>query len=126
MVRVFLADDMAPVREVIGLCLAAHPGRYSLVGEAATGPGALEGIGRLSPDVIVLDVDMPGLNGLEVVSELRRYGNGTPVILCTSAEGELPEDFPSGIVAQLRKPFQLAVLLEAIDAAAALPLARSN
>jgi len=117
LIRLFLADDMPAVREVMRICLHGAPGRYQVVGEAGDGLEALASIGRLLPDVIILDVDMPGMNGLEVVRELRGRGIGVPVILCSSWEGTMPGDLPEGVARCLRKPFHVESLTEAVEAA---------
>jgi CheY-like chemotaxis protein len=114
-IRLFLADDMPAVREVIRASLLSEPQRFDVVGEAGDGVRALVGIAALAPDVAILDVDMPGLTGLEVVSRLRQQGNDTPVILCTGSEADLPPELPVGVVARLRKPFRLEQLVEAVE-----------
>jgi DNA-binding NarL/FixJ family response regulator len=68
-IRVLVADDHALVREGIRKVID-DPGRMVVVGEAADGDEALERVAELSPDVIVLDVTMPGRSGLEVTREL--------------------------------------------------------
>ncbi|HWH70549.1 MAG TPA: response regulator [Candidatus Sulfotelmatobacter sp.] len=118
MIRLFLADDMPAVREVMRICLHGAPDRYQVVGEAGNGLDALDSIHRLQPDVIILDVDMPGMNGLDVVRELRGQGFGMPVILCSSWEGPTDSDLPQGVARCLRKPFPLGSLTEAVEAAA--------
>lgn len=68
-IRVLVADDHALVREGIRKVIE-DPGRLEVVGEAADGDEALERVAELSPDVIVLDITMPGRSGLEVTREL--------------------------------------------------------
>ena len=118
MVRLFLADDMPAVREVLRLGLVHRRG-FLVVGEAANGVDALRGIAALAPDVAILDVDMPGMSGLDVVRQLRLKGDATPVILCSSGESELADGLP-GIVGRLRKPFALDRLIRAVDDAASV------
>jgi CheY-like chemotaxis protein len=117
-IRLVLADDMPAVREVIRLGLQGAPGRFDVVGEAGDGESALASIANLAPDVAILDVEMPGLTGLEVVSRLREQGVTTPVILCTSSEPDLPVPLPAGVVARLSKPFPLERLVQAVEDAA--------
>lgn len=119
MIRLFLADDMPAVREVIRSGLTAAGGRYEVVGEAGDGRAALSAITSLAPDIIILDVEMPGMNGLDVVRALRRSGNEVPVILCSSSEGPAESDLPGGITEYLRKPFHLDTLARAVEQAAA-------
>lgn len=119
MIRLFLADDMPAVREVIRSGLAAAGGQFEVVGEAGDGNAALSAIANLAPDIIILDVEMPGMNGLDVVRALRRSGNVVPVILCSSSEGPAVSELPVGVTDYLRKPFQLDSLTRAVEQAAA-------
>jgi DNA-binding NarL/FixJ family response regulator len=57
---------------------------FKIVGEAADGESALEAIPRLRPDVVLLDVQMPGIDGFEVAARLREMGDA-PVIVLTSS-----------------------------------------
>ncbi len=70
-IRVMLADDHRIVRQGLHALLAAEPG-IQVVGAAADGTEALTMAEQLRPDVLVVDVMMPGLNGLEVVRQLRQ------------------------------------------------------
>ncbi|SDH28464.1 DNA-binding response regulator, NarL/FixJ family, contains REC and HTH domains [Sinosporangium album] len=68
-IRVLIADDQAMVREGFSVLLNAQPD-IEVVGEAVDGHDAIAKAATLSPDVIVMDVRMPGLNGLEAAREL--------------------------------------------------------
>jgi DNA-binding NarL/FixJ family response regulator len=72
-IRVLLADDHAVLRDGVRALLERQPD-LEVVGEAADGRQAVEGAERLDPDVVVMDVAMPGLGGLEAVLELRKRG----------------------------------------------------
>lgn len=119
MIRVLVADDFTAVREVIREGLQGPAGRYRVIAEAADGRAALAQIRSLAPDVVILDVEMPGLTGPEVVRELRRSGDRTPVILCTGSDEEAADPLPIGVVRCLRKPFRLETLTAAVEVAAA-------
>lgn len=69
LVRVFLADDSAVVRQVIGRMLQEKHG-FEVCGTAADGQAALDAIPRVRPDVVVLDVEMPVMDGLAVLRRL--------------------------------------------------------
>ncbi|HYH68248.1 MAG TPA: response regulator transcription factor [Urbifossiella sp.] len=69
-IRVFLADDHPIFREGLKGLLAAAPG-FEVVGEAADGVAACDGVRELAPDVAVLDVSLPRLNGIRVAERLR-------------------------------------------------------
>jgi DNA-binding NarL/FixJ family response regulator len=80
--RVLLVDDHAPYRAELVKAIESKAD-FVVVGEAADGLSALEMIGDLSPDVVVLDVQMPGITGFEVCSRLMDAGSDTRVLLLT-------------------------------------------
>ena len=69
-IRVFICDDVAEVRLLVRTALDHDPDVF-VVGEAADGTSALEGIAASNPDVVVLDLAMPHADGLQVLRELR-------------------------------------------------------
>jgi DNA-binding NarL/FixJ family response regulator len=79
-IRVLVADDHAVVREGIRTLLEATPD-FELVGEASSGDEALERIQSLDPDVAILDITMPGLSGIEVISRVRGSGARTALLI---------------------------------------------
>ena len=80
MIRVVVAEDHALVRE--GLCVLLDlQDDIEVVGEAADGAEALTQVARLRPDVLLLDIQMPRLDGLEVTRRLVADGNGTTRVL---------------------------------------------
>lgn len=70
-IRVLLADDHAILRDSLKAFFELHP-EIEVVGEAADGVQAIAGALRLQPDVLLLDISMPGLTGLEVIRRLKR------------------------------------------------------
>src|SRR4029077_10945121 len=70
-VRILIADDHELVRQGLRALLAGRP-RWGGCGEAAGGVEAIEKAARLQPDIVLLDVSMPRLNGLEAASAIRR------------------------------------------------------
>jgi DNA-binding NarL/FixJ family response regulator len=70
-VRIMLADDHPLIREAIAHLVAGAP-EFELVGEAAGGKECLERIADLRPDILILDIAMPDMNGEQVSRELRR------------------------------------------------------
>lgn len=68
--RVLVVDDHAMVREGIANLIAADE-RLQVVGEAADGIEAIQAVGKTSPDVVLMDLNMPGLNGIEATREIR-------------------------------------------------------
>jgi two-component system, NarL family, nitrate/nitrite response regulator NarL len=82
-VRVFVADDHPVYREGIVRAVKERPD-LELVGEAADGRAALDRIKDLTPDVAVLDIRMPGLDGTQVLSAIRRDGIATEVLFVSA------------------------------------------
>jgi DNA-binding NarL/FixJ family response regulator len=85
--RIVLADDHAVVRKGIRAVLAALPG-VEVVAEAGDGREALALIEQHRPDIAVLDVTMPGLNGLEVAARVPKSAPGTKVVILSMHAGE--------------------------------------
>ena len=83
--RILIADDHAAVRRSIRSILETHP-EWELVCEATNGREAVEQARRLKPDVVVLDVTMPGLNGFDATREILKEAPDTQVLLITMHE----------------------------------------
>ena len=69
--RIFLADDHAVVREGLKALINAQAG-MEVVGEAADGQAALDAATRLQPDIVVMDISMPGLSGAKATEQLKQ------------------------------------------------------
>jgi two-component system chemotaxis response regulator CheB len=82
-IKVLLVDDSAVIRKVLRDALASDP-LIEVIGTAANGRIALEELERLSPDIITLDIEMPEMNGLEVVRRIRESNKQIPIIMCSS------------------------------------------
>jgi len=87
-IRVVVADDHAIVREGLRLVLAAQP-TISVVGEAGDGNEALALVEQLGPDVVVMDIAMPNLNGLDATRHIRRRFPDVKVVILTMHENQL-------------------------------------
>ena len=89
-IKVFIVDDHALVRTGFRLILAQHPD-IEIVGEADSGEEALPQIRRLKPDVLLCDLHLPGISGLEVTERVVRGDYGTRVIMVSALEdGPMP------------------------------------
>jgi two-component system nitrate/nitrite response regulator NarL len=86
--RIVIADDHETYRRGLARAIRRF-GTLDLVGEAADGDEAMEVIREASPDIALLDVRMPGLDGLEVARRLRELGGVTVVLLTGSSTDEL-------------------------------------
>jgi CheY-like chemotaxis protein len=78
---VLVADDSAIVRRAV--CSALLSDGFDVCGEATDGQEAIELAGRLSPDLIILDLSMPVMNGLQAIPVLRELVPESPIILYT-------------------------------------------
>ncbi|MGV8966282.1 MAG: response regulator transcription factor [Cellulomonas sp.] len=113
--RVLVVDDESAVRESISLSLGFEG--YD-VQVAADGIEALEVVARGAPDVVVLDVQMPRLDGLGVCRRLRADGNRIPILMLTAREGTSDRvlGLDAGADDYLVKPFALEELLARLRA----------
>jgi len=84
-IRVLIADDHAILREGVRALLAGTDD-IEVVGQAADGREAIEACRRLDPDVVLLDIAMPGLGGLEAALELRKGGQRARVLILSQYE----------------------------------------
>ena len=85
--RILVADDHEVVRSGVRVLLEAHPG-WQVCDEAAEGREAVEKAGRLRPDVVILDIGMPLLNGLEAARLIRKASPQSEVLILSMHESE--------------------------------------
>ncbi len=114
MTRVLVVDDVALFRT--GLAAALAEAGFDVVGEAEDAGQAVAEAEHLQPDVVVLDVLMPGLSGLEVVEKLLAASPESRVVLLTASESEedLLRGIRSGVRGYLNKDAPFHVLSQAI------------
>ena len=115
MIAILVVDDDAPIRRMLERTLTAEG--YA-VESAADGGEALAAVERAVPDLVVLDVAMPGLDGLSVCRRLRRAGLGLPVLLLTArdAVSDRVAGLDAGADDYLVKPFAPEELLARVRA----------
>lgn len=82
MTRTVLADDHPFLRT--GVEAVLRNAGIEVAASVGDGPGALEAIRAVNPDVVILDVNMPGMDGVEVLNAMRQEGDGRPVVLLTA------------------------------------------
>lgn len=119
-IMVFLADDHAMVREGLA-ALVADAEDIDIVGQCGDGLRVVKDVLQADPDVVVLDISMPGLNGLDVCRELSRKSNGTSVLILTmhSDEQLVARALENGAGGYLLKESASEQLAEAIRRVAA-------
>jgi len=113
--KILIVDDAQQVRRVIRTALSAQG--YTIF-EAGTGEEALEAVRQSTPDAILLDVNMPGMSGLETCREIRRTMD-VPIVMLTvrNAERDKVLALDAGADDYVVKPFGMAELLARIRAA---------
>lgn len=70
-IRILLVDDVEKIRESLRSILATHP-HFEIVGEACDGEEAVVAVAQLKPSVVVMDINMPRLNGIEATAWIKR------------------------------------------------------
>lgn len=113
--RVLVVEDDKAVRESLRRSLEFNGYAVSLAGDGAE---ALAGISAADPDVVIMDVMMPRLDGLEATRALRGAGHDVPILVLTArdAVGDRVEGLDAGADDYLTKPFALAELLARLRA----------
>jgi DNA-binding NarL/FixJ family response regulator len=117
--RIILADDHALFRRGVKALLSSHP-QYSIIGEAANGCEALELAQLTHPDVVLMDIDMPGMNGLKATRLIKASLPKTAVVILTVSdyESQLFEAIKCGASGYLLKnlePDELYDMLEKLQ-----------
>jgi len=109
--RCLIVDDEDLARQQITRLLAAQP-NFQVIGEARNGVEALELIPELKPEVVFLDIEMPGLNGFDMLAQLRE----SPLIVFATAYDEFAiRAFDANAIDYLLKPIQSARLAQALE-----------
>ncbi|MGI5502644.1 response regulator transcription factor [Lentzea sp. CA-135723] len=120
MTRVLVVDDQRLIREGIASLLGLQPG-IEVVGTAADGHEAVEQAVLLTPDVVLMDVRMPGMDGVEAVAVLRRRAPSCRVVMLTTFDDEdyVVRSLRAGATGYLLKDLPSQELAAAVKLAAA-------
>ncbi len=117
-VRVVLAEDEAIIRLDLKETLECEG--YEVVGDTGRGDHAVELVGELDPDVVILDVKMPGLDGIEAARRIAASHDTAVVILTAFSQRDLIDRaIEAGALAYLVKPFSRSELVPAVEIARA-------
>jgi two-component system response regulator AlgR len=121
--RLFIVDDEAPARARLVTLLSdiAKECPHELVGEASHAQAALDGIGQAKPDIVLLDVQMPGMTGIELAAHLSSQVDDAPAVIFISAHDEYAlKAFDVHALDYLLKPVRASRLAAAIGRVSAL------
>lgn len=121
--RVLVVDDEAPARERLQRLLGELPD-CEVVGVAGNGEQAVHLAGELHPDVMLLDVRMPGMNGLEVARHVALLAEPPAVVFTTAYDAYAVEAFEAQAIGYLLKPVRAEKLAATLQRAARLAAAR--
>jgi CheY-like chemotaxis protein len=103
MIRVLLADDAAEMRFLVRFVLE-EDGRFEVVGDATDGVETLELVEREMPDILILDIGMPKMDGLQVLTELRNRGSHAKILAFSGFNGVVEREAVAlGVDDYLRK-----------------------
>lgn len=91
-VRVLVVDDQAPFRRAMSMVVQETEG-FAVVGEAASGEESLELARELRPDLVLMDVNLPGIDGMEATRRLRAGARGPVVLLLSTYDDDAGEQF---------------------------------
>ena len=112
--QILIVDDDKDLRDALSEQLALHP--EFRVAEAATAAAGLESVAGNPPDLVLMDVGLPDLDGREAVKQLRASGFKRPIIMLTArdSEADTVNGLEAGANDYVVKPFRFAVLLARI------------
>ena len=117
--RVLIVDDEAPARDRLS-SLLADSDEHEVVGEAGNGEQALEIAGSASPDVVLLDIRMPGMNGIETAHHFNSFESPPAIVFTTAYDEYAIEAFDARAVGYVLKPVRRERLDRALEQAARL------
>jgi DNA-binding NarL/FixJ family response regulator len=115
-IKVLLVDDHAVIRQALRMLLESRP-EIEVVGDAENGRDAIQAVEDLNPDVVLMDVVMPGLNGIEATRHIRRLARTSHVVMLSGFvdEDQLIDALRAGASGYLLKTSDVAELILAIQ-----------
>jgi len=118
-VKILIVDDEPPARERLRQLLD-DMGRHEVVGEAGNGLEALDIAARTAPDVVLLDIRMPGMDGIETAHHLNRTEPSPAVVFATAYDEYAIDAFEANAIGYVLKPVRRERLEQALNQAARL------
>jgi DNA-binding NarL/FixJ family response regulator len=117
-IRVYLVDDQTMIRAGFRSLLTRDP-RFAVAGESGDPRKAVDAIGQLHPDIVLLDISMPGLSGIDAVPLIRKVHPKTKIVMLTHHEGETFVDQAlragaDGYLSKDSEPAELVLALESV------------
>nr|WP_295376068.1 LytTR family DNA-binding domain-containing protein [Pseudoxanthomonas sp.] len=123
--KVVIADDEPLARERLRALLAEQPG-VEVVAEAENGVEALQACAEHRPDVVLLDIAMPGVDGLETARHLAAFDPRPAVVFCTAYDAHALSAFEAAAIDYLMKPIRAERLSAALERARMFVAGRAN
>jgi len=113
--RILLVDDSAMTRFLLARFLTA--GGHEIVGEAADGIEAIRMVREVAPDLVILDLIMPNMKGLQTLEEIKKVSPKTSVVMCTGdqQENNVREAVRKGASGFIVKPFDKVKVLAEVN-----------
>lgn len=116
MLNILIIDDEQPARDRLRRLLGNLP-RFAVAGEAASSSEALERIESLSPDILLLDISMPGMDGMSLARALQEGSASPAIIFCTAFQDQALKAFEVEAIDYLVKPVREERLEKALEKA---------
>lgn len=116
-IRIVVVDDHIFMRELIAATLKREGERYDVVDSVGTAAGSIAACKKFSPDLLILDINLPDRGGIEIVPEIKRVSPGTHVLLCTAypTADRLVEALRAGAKGFVEKTNTWDDFLDAVD-----------
>ncbi|HNX23085.1 MAG TPA: response regulator transcription factor [Spirochaetota bacterium] len=114
-IRIYIADDHAILRDGLKLILSRND-KFEIVGEAGDGKKVLEDVEKIKPDIVILDISMPVMTGLEVTRQIKKYYDNIKVIMLSRHDNEIhvKEALQNGANGYILKDYAADDLIRAI------------
>jgi two-component system response regulator AlgR len=116
MLNILIIDDEQPARDRLRR-LVEEMADFRVAGQAVSGADALEQVGRLQPDVLLLDISMPGMDGMSLARVLHEEGSAPALVFCTAYQDQALNAFEVEAVDYVVKPVRAERLAAALEKA---------